>query len=212
MAPRELVGKGLGLGVILEFLGWGACTLLPLSMPLASLLASIMTLGGLGEHNELLAMKAAGISLQRILMPVIIVSAAISIGAFFVANNLVPLSYNKIYTLREDIARTKEEIKIPAGTFYDGIDGYVLRIDSVDDNGMMHNLIVYDHTSINGGNTKMTLADSGSIRITPDKKNLIFDLYDGCSYEETNTMNYRDTTLQLQKIDFTKQELVILHE
>ena len=205
----ELVGKGLGLGVILEFLGWGACTLLPLSMPLASMLASIMTLGGLGEHNELLAMKAAGISLQRILLPVIIVSAAISIGAFFVSNNLVPLSYNKIYTLREDIARTKEEIKIPSGTFYDGIDGYVLRIDSVDDDGMMHNLIVYDHTSVNGGNTKVTLADSGSIRITPDKKNLIFNLYDGCSYEETNTMNYRDTTLQLSRAKFNRQNLII---
>ena len=206
----ELVGKGLGLGVILEFLGWGACTLLPLSMPLAALLASIMTLGGLGEHNELLAMKAAGISLQRILSPVIVVSVGISIGAFFVSNNLVPLSYNKIYTLREDIARTKEEIKIPSGTFYDGIDGYTLRIDSVDDEtGMMYNLMVYDHTSTAGGNTKMTLADSGSIRITPDKKNLIFDLYDGCSYDESNVMNYRDTTLELSRAVFNRQNLII---
>lgn len=206
----ELVGKGLGLGVIMEFLGWGACTLLPLSMPLASLLASIMTLGGLGEHNELLAMKAAGISLQRILAPVIIVSVVVSIGAFFVSNNLVPLSYNKIYTLREDIARTKEEIKIPAGTFYDGIDGYTLRIDSVnDETGMMYNLIVYDHTSTNGGNTKMTLADSGSINITPDKKNLIFNLYHGCSYDEANTMSYRDTSLELSRAVFNSQKLII---
>lgn len=204
----ELVGKGLGLGVIMEFLGWGACTLLPLSMPLASLLASIMTLGGLGEHNELLAMKAAGISLQRILAPVIILSVFFSIGAFFVSNNLVPLSYNKIYTLREDIARTKEEIKIPEESFYDGIDGYTLRIDSMDDDGMMHNLIIYDHTS-HGGNTKMTAADSGSIRITPDKKNLIFDLYAGCSYEETNKMGYRDTSLKLSRAYFDHQNLIV---
>ena len=205
----ELVGKGLGLGVIMEFLGWGACTLLPLSMPLASLLASIMTLGGLGEHNELLAMKAAGISLGRILRPVIVLSVFISIGAFFVSNDLVPLSYNKIYTLREDIAKTKDEIKIPAGTFYDGIEGYILRIDSIDDEtGLMEDLIIYDHTS-NKGNKTMTLADSGSIRITEDKKNLIFELYHGCTYDEENNMAYRDTSLKLSRMAFDHQNLII---
>jgi len=204
----ELVGKGLGFGVILEFLGWGACTLLPMSMPLAALLASIMTLGGLGEHNELLAMKSAGISLQRILKPAIFLSVFISIGAFFVSNNLVPLSYNKIFTLRSDIARTKEEIKIPEGTFYDGIEGLSLRIETIDDGGMMYNLIIYDHTS-NNGNIKLTVADSGSIRITPDKKDLIFDLYSGCSYEETNKMAYRDTSLQLSSMEFDHQNLII---
>jgi lipopolysaccharide export system permease protein len=79
----ELVGKGLGIGVILEFMAWAAATLIPMSLPLATLLASIMSLGGMGEHNELLAMKAAGISLGRILIPVIILSAVISVGAFF---------------------------------------------------------------------------------------------------------------------------------
>lgn len=205
----ELVGKGLGLGVIMEFLGWGACTLLPLSMPLASLLASIMTMGGLGEHNELLAMKSAGISLQRILAPVIILSVLISIGAFFVSNNLVPLSYNKIYTLREDIARTKNEIKIPVGTFYDGIEGYNLRIGSQDDGtGMMRDIIIYNHTS-SGGNVSMTVADSGSISISPDKKRLIFDLYSGCSYDEKNSMTYRDTSLSLNRASFDRQNLII---
>lgn len=205
----ELVGKGLGLGVIMEFLGWGACTLLPLSMPLASLLASIMTLGGLGEHNELLAMKSAGISLQRILAPVIVLSVLISIGAFFVSNNLVPLSYNKIYTLREDIARTKNEIKIPVGTFYDGIEGYNLRIgDHNEETGMMHDILIYDHTS-SGGNVSVTAADSGSISISPDKKRLVFDLYAGCSYEEDNKMTYRDTSLTLSRVSFDRQNLVI---
>jgi len=204
----ELVGKGLGIGVICEFLGWGACTLLPMSMPLATLLASIMTMGGLGEHNELLAMKAAGISLQRIIRPVIVLSLVISIGAFFVSNNLVPLSYNKIYTLRSDIARTKEEIKIPTSQFYDGIEGYVLRVDAVDDNGMMSNLLIFDHT-VMGSSEKVTVADSGSIRITPDKKNMVFDLYSGCSYEETNSMSYRDTSLQMNMMRFDFQHLIV---
>ena len=90
----ELVGKGLSALVILEFLGWGSATLIPLALPIATLLASIMALGGMGENNELLAMKAAGISLQRILRPLIVLSFFVSIAAFFASNNLIPVSFN----------------------------------------------------------------------------------------------------------------------
>lgn len=204
----ELVGKGLGLGVIFEFMGWAAATLMNLALPLATLLASIMTLGNLGERNELLAIKAAGISLWRALIPLIFVNAAICIGAFFAANNLMPTAYNKIYTMRQDIARTKDEIKIPTGTFYKGIDGYVLHIDSRDENGMMHSLVIYDHTDYNGNNN-LTVADSGKIVITPDKKNIIFDLYSGNTYNETNSMSYRDTTMELDRVSFDYQQLII---
>ena len=206
---NELVGKGLGIGVIFEFLGWAACTLFPNAIPLATLLASIMTMGGLGERNELLAMKAAGISLSRILMPLMFISVLITIAAFFASNSLVPHAYNKIYTLREDIARTRDEIKIPTGTFYDGIDGYILRVEDRNEaTGMMHGLLVYDHTN-NNGNTNITVADSGRIEITPDKKYLMFNLFNGCSYTETNSMSYRDTTLTLNRLNFDEQTLII---
>lgn len=205
----ELVGKGLSFKVILEFLGWGSITLIPLSLPLATLLASMMTLGTLGENNELLAIKAAGISLKRVLVPLICASAVISVGAFFISNDLIPVAYNKIFTLRDDIGRTKEEIKIPTGTFYDGIDGYVLRVNSRnDDTGMMYGVMVYNHTG-KKGNTSLTLADSAMMKMTEDKKALTFTLFSGGNYEETNTRKFRDTTLQLQKIDFQKQSLVI---
>ena len=204
----ELVGKGLGLGVIFEFMAWASATLLPLALPLATLLASIMTLGNLGERNELLAMKAAGISLSRILVPLFAVSLLISIGAFFASNNLVPVAYNKIYSLRADIARTKNEIKIPTGTFYDGIDGYVLRIESRDDDGMMHNLIIYDHTGYHG-NTNMILAESGKINTTGNKTDIIFDLYNGCSYQEENNINLSDTAVELSRISFDYQRIII---
>ena len=205
----ELVGKGLSLKVILEFLGWGAATLLPLSLPLATLLASMMTLGTMGENNELLAIKAAGISLQRVMIPLVITGAIISVGAFFISNDLIPLAYNKIFTLRDDIGKTKEEIKIPTGTFYNGIDGYILRVQERDDEtGMMRNVMVYNHTA-NKGNTSLTLADSALMKMSEDKSYLTFTLYDGSNYEETNNKKYRDTTLQLQMIDFKRQELMI---
>ena len=208
----ELVGKGLSFKVILEFLAWGSATLLPLSLPLATLLSSMMTLGTLGENNELLAIKAAGISLQRVLVPLGIVCCIISIGAFFISNDLIPVAYNNIYQLREDISRTKEEIKIPSGTFYNGIEGYILRVDERnDETGMMHGVMVYNHTK-KKGNTSLTIADSAMIKMAKGKNYLTFTLYDGTNYEETNNKQYRDTSLQLQKIDFHKQEMIITLE
>ena len=208
----ELVGKGLSFWVIMEFLGWGSATILPLSMPLATLLASIMTFGNLGENNELLAIKAAGISLQRVFLPIIFVAFGISVAAFFVSNNLIPLAYNKIYTLQYDIARTKDEIKIPTGTFYNGIDGYSLRVNSNNkETGMMYDVMIYNHTK-NKGNISLALADSGMIRSTPDKKALVFTLYHGVSYEEDNTRTARDTSYVLQQVDFEMQEIVIALE
>ena len=205
----ELVGKGLSFKVIMEFLGWGCITMLPLSLPLSTLLASMMTLGQLGENNELLAIKAAGISLQRMFIPLAVVCFGISVGAFFVSNDLIPVAYNKIYQLRADIGKTKDEIKIPAKMFYDGIEGYILRVDERnDETGIMHGVMVYNHTG-NKGNTSLTLADSAMMKMSKDKSYLSFIMFDGSNYEETNTRKYRDTTLQFQKIDFKRQELII---
>lgn len=205
----ELVGKGLELKVILEFLMWGSCQTLPLAIPLATLLSSMMTLGQMGEQFELTAIKASGISLMRVLFPMIIVAVFISIGAFFITDRLVPYSINQIYTMRDDIGRTKSEIKIPTGTFYDGIDGYILRVEDRDKaSGMMYRIQVYDHT-VGKGNTRITVADSGIIKMSKSKDYLTFHLYDGTNYQEDNKRKYKDTTLALQRVHFQRQDLVI---
>ena len=205
----ELVGKGLSLKIIAEFMLWGSATMLPISLPLATLLASVMTLGQMAENNELIAIKSSGTSLARVMLPIFISSFFIFIGAYFAANNLVPVAYNKIFTLREDIGNTKNEINIPTGTFYDGIEGYILRIDERDKKtGMMRGVMVYDHTD-NKGNTSFTVADSALMQMSKSKDYLTFQLYSGINYQETNTMKYKDTTLQLSKVDFAKQEMVI---
>ena len=205
----ELVGKGLSFSVILEFLMWGGCTILPLAMPLATLLASMWTIGQMSENNELIAVKSAGVSLVRIMAPLFISSAIISVLAFYSANDLVPVAYDKIYTLRDDINKTKDEIKIPAGIFYDGIEGYVLRIEDRNDaSGMMYGVMVYDHTG-NKGNTSVTLADSAMMKMSSNKDYLSFSMYNGTTYQETNTRQYRDTILELQKLFFRSQDLII---
>ncbi len=205
----ELVGKGLEFKVILEFLMWGSCQVLPLSIPLATLLSAMMTLGDMGEKFELTAMKAAGISLTRVLVPMTVISLLISVAAFYIGDRLVPYSINQIYTMRDDIRRTKSEIKIPTGTFYDGIEGYILRVEERDkETGMMYNIQVYDHNGTKG-NTRITVADSGLIKMSKSKDYLTFSLYSGVSYQEDNTRKYRDTTLALQRVAFSREEMVI---
>ncbi|MBO6169356.1 MAG: methionyl-tRNA formyltransferase [Bacteroidales bacterium] len=205
----ELVGKGLSFGVIMEFMMWGACTILPMALPLAVLLSSMMVIGQMGENKELMAIKAAGISLGRLIAPLIVASAIISIGAFFIGNDLVPKAYNEIFTLRDDITKTKGEIKIPPGTFYDGIEGYVLRVEGRnDETGMMYHVQVYDHTARRGNNS-IIIADSALLKISKAKDYLTFSLFNGSNYQETNEMSYRDTSLALSRVDFSREELII---
>ena len=206
----ELVGKGLGLRTILEFLFWGVCSLaLPLALPLATLIASTMVVGQMAENGELMAMKASGISFGRIIAPLALASALIACGTFFVCSRLVPYAFNQIYTLRDDITKTKNEIKIPPGTFYDGIDGYILRVGAQNKaTKMLYDVQVYDHTA-HKGNISVTLADSAVIKMSKAKDYLTFSLYDGSTFREDNTLRYNDTSLVLQRINFARQELII---
>ena len=206
----ELVGKGLGIRTILEFLFWGVCSLaLPLALPLATLLASTMIIGQLAENGELMAIKAAGISFGRLIAPLAAAAALIAAGTFVVCSKLVPYAYNQIYTLRDDIARTKDEIKIPPGTFYDGIDGYILRVGAQNKaTKMLYDVQVYDHTA-HKGNISVTLADSALMKMSKNKDYLTFSLFHGTTYREDNDLRTGDTTFVLQHIDFARQELLI---
>ncbi len=204
----ELVGKGLSIGVVAEFLFWGSCTILPMALPLATLLASMMTIGQMGENNELIALKASGVSVFRVMLPILIASFIISIGTFYIINKVVPVAYNQIFTLRDDIGKTKDEIKIPRGTFYDGVEGFVLRIEDMDDRDeTMHGVMLYDHSG--KGNTRLTLADSAVMKLSKDKSYLTFRMMGGINYQETNEKDRRDTTLELQRIEFARQEMII---
>lgn len=206
----ELVGKGLGIRTILEFLFWGVCSLaLPLALPLATLLAATMTIGQLSERTELMAIRASGISFGRIIVPIAVAAAFIACGTFVVCSRLVPHAFNQIYTLRDDIARTKDEIKIPPGTFYNGIEGYILRVgDQNKQNKMLYDVQVYDHTA-HKGNISVTMADSALLKMSKSKDYLTFTLFHGSTYREDNTLRYNDTSLVLQHINFDRQELII---
>ncbi|MDR3134407.1 MAG: LptF/LptG family permease [Prevotellaceae bacterium] len=206
----DLIGKGLSLSVIVEFIFWGTASFIPLALPLSTLLASIMTMGNLGESNELLAMKSTGISLQRIIRPLMALAITVSIGAFFISNNFLPYANLQIKTLLFDIKHKREEIKIPAGVFYNGIEDLSLYVDRQDEaSGMMYNIMLYDHRA-KKGNISVTLADSGYIRLTENKQHIIFSFYHGYAYEEGESGNQaKEMVYPFQRRYFDRQEVLV---
>lgn len=180
----DLVGKGLELDVIAELLLYASVSLVPMALPLSILLSSIMTFGNMGEYNELLALKSAGVSLQRIMTPLIVLVIFISIAAFFFANNVLPYTNLKMGSLLYDIRHQRPELNIKAGIFNNEIDGYSIKIKEKDNStNLMHKIMIYNHTN-NNGNLNVTVADSGYMRLTADEQYLIFTLYNGFSYNE----------------------------
>ncbi len=182
----DLVGKGMNFTLIAELLLYASVGLIPMALPLATMLATLMTMGNLGEHNELLAMKSAGISLPRMIYPLACVSLLVTILAYGVADYLVPVSTLKMRTLIYSLQQQRPDLVIRPGVFYNDIAGYSFRIGSRDQNGsMMRDLMIYDHSE-NRGNNSVTRADSGIITVTPDNKFLLVELYSGLRYDETD--------------------------
>lgn len=179
----EIVGKGLSFSIIGELFFYAALTMVPTALPLAVLLASLMTFGNLGEKFELTALKASGISLFKIMRPLIILMAAIAIGAFFFQNNVLPVAQAKMYALLFSVKQKTPEVEIPEKSFYDQIPNINLYIDHKNpETGMLYGMIIYDVTR-GMDNSRVILADSGSISFTEDKKHLFLQLYDGEMFE-----------------------------
>jgi lipopolysaccharide export system permease protein len=203
----DLVGKGLDLNIIVEFLIYTLAMLMPMALPLSMLLASIMTFGDMGENNELLAMKAAGISLFRIMKPVIIVSILLSIGAFQFANTVIPVSYKKLIALMASIRQMRPEIVVKEGMFSNDIDNFSIRVGRKSmDGSMLYDIMIYDHRN-DRGNESVTVADSGTMKITTDKRYMILNLYTGETHEEVQSNDRESTGYPIRMDKFNKQTL-----
>lgn len=203
----DIVGKGLGMNVIAELLFYISLTSIPLALPLATLLASIMTMGSLGENYELLAMKSAGMSLPRIMKPLIILMVFISIGGFYAGNNLVPYASRKGMTLIYDIRKQKQEIEFKDGLFTNDIPDMSVRVGHRDkETGLLTDVLIYDYKSPVKMST--TIAESGYIRLSDDKKFLNVTLYDGESFEQTRGHLWHEEN-ELERRTFAEQNLMV---
>jgi lipopolysaccharide export system permease protein len=211
MYVDELAGKGLDFKILSELLYHFALTFVPTALPLAILLASLMTFGNMGEFSELSALKSSGIPLQRIMRPLIILVALLTVVSFLFSNNVLPYSTVKARTLLYDIRRKKPDINIQAGTFYNGVPDFSIKITTKEPvTNRLDNLIIYDHRE-RRGNSSVILADSGYMKTTPDGTGLIMILYNGYSYNEIEEKNVSFVSRKFpsRRDTFKEQTIVI---
>lgn len=183
----DLVGKGLSFKIILELFFHASITFIPEALPLAILLASIMCFGDLGEHYELVAMKASGISIWRAMRPLLVFSVMLSGLAFVFSNSINPVATLKFKTLLFDVRRQKLAFDIKEGVFYKDIEDYVIYVDKKGKDGStIYGVKIYDHTD-RDGNNKIMVADSGVMSLSPNQRSIIFTLYNGNNYTEDNS-------------------------
>ena len=202
----DLVGKGLELKVLGEMMFYASFTLLPFAFPLAMLLASIMTFGSLGENYELVAMKSAGISLVRIMKPLFVFSILITIVAFYFANNILPVTNLKFTTLLYSVRQQRPELVLQEGVFTNEIDGYSIKVGQKNKKtNILYDLLIYDHTS--GINESVTIADSGYMVITEDKKYMVLNLFDGVNYSEEQSNQQDQANYPFKRNKFEEETI-----
>ena len=206
----DLVGKGLEFSVIAELLLYVAITLVPMALPLAVLLSSIMTFGSLGEHYELIALKSAGISLYRIMKPLIILIVLLTVMAFIFSNNVMPVANLKMYSLLYDIRRQKPEMSFKEGIFTNDLEGYSIKIDRINKNtGMMYNMLIYTHKD-GTGNYEVTKADSGMMISDMNHDMMQLVLYNGHTYTDEGMKDAKARrTFPFRRLQFDKQTVMI---
>ncbi len=179
----DLIGKGFEWYTILELMYYASAANVSMALPLSVLLSSIMTFGSLGENYELVAIKSAGISLQKAMRPLFVVILILTVSSFFFANYMLPKANLKFGSLLYDIRNKKLSFLIKPGVFNNAIPGYAIRVDSKEEDGTLHNIMIYDHKE-NNGIPKVILAKEGKMEKTADGKFLVLSLKNGVQYEE----------------------------
>jgi lipopolysaccharide export system permease protein len=197
----DFVGKGLGIDIVLKFIWYQSAVLIPLALPLAILLSSLMTFGSLGESFELVAIKSAGISLLRFMRPLFIISIFVSGIAFLFSNYIIPVAFLKSRTLLTDIVYAKPAFDLKEGVFYARINGFAIKIGKKEANdSIIRDVIVYEQN--NPVQDNFIIAKSGVMRVTDDKRYLEFNLKDGWRYEEKGDNNYNAAKTDYIRLNF----------
>ena len=205
----ELVGKGLEIGVLAQFFFYSALTLIPVSLPLAILLAALMTFGNFGEKYELLSMKAAGIPLLRIIRPLIIFCVMLCGMSFYFQNVVAPKAQMKLWTLLVSMKQTSPELDIPEGVFYSDIDGYNIYVKKKDrETGIMKDLLIYNFSD-GFENAHIIWASEGSMEMTADKQHLFLHLFNGEQFENLKSQTIDSKNVPYRRETFREKHIII---
>ncbi len=203
----DLVGKGLTLDVYVKFFFYAAETLVPTALPLAILLASLISFGNIGERLELLAIKAAGISLIRTMRPLIILISLLALTSFHFQNKIAPEAWQNLLQMLRSMKMKSPELDIPEGVFYDGIDNINLYVEHKNkETGMLYDVIIYNLQN-GASRAHIVLADSGRLETTSDKMHLLLHLYQGTQFENIGSSD----ALQARDLPYRREAFVEKH-
>ncbi len=206
---EDLVGKGLELSVLIQFFFYSSLMLVPMSLPLAILLATLITFGNFGERSELLAMKAAGIPLIKVMRPLIVVVTLISGISFYFQNVIGPKATTELYALLFSMKQKSPELDIPEGAFYHELDGYNLYVEKKNkETGMLYHLMIYNFSD-GFENAHIIVADSGRMEMTADKKFLHLHLYNGEQFENLKTQSMAQKNVPYRRESFREKHSLI---
>jgi len=208
----EIVGKDLDTIVILELIFYFSIFMTPNAFPLAILLSSLMTFGNLGQHFELTALKGAGISLIRVLVPIFIFALFLTGAAYYSNNYIVPKANLKAFSLLYDVKQMKPSMELKEGAFYNGIEGYSIKVgEKLQDGKTLKDILIYDHTE-RRGNRHVTMADSGLMYNIYNDRYLVLEMFHGKTYREMSgsRRTYVSTKAadQLLRNEFESQKVV----
>ena len=205
----DLVGKGLAISVLSEFFFYAILTLVPTALPLAILLASLMTFGNFGERYELLAIKAAGISLIRVMAPLIVFTVFLCSTSFYFQNVVAPKAQVKLFTLLFSMKQKSPELEIPEGVFYDEIEGYNLYVKHKNkETGALYNIMIYNFSD-GFDNAHIIVADSGKLEMTADKQHLRLHLYNGEMFENLKSQSSSIQNVPYRRESFSEKHTII---
>ena len=205
----DLVGKGFSIDILAKFFYYFSLTLVPNALPLAVLLASLITFGNFGERLELLAMKTAGISLLRIMRPLVILCSILAVISFYFQNIAVPNASKKLSSLVFSMQQKSPELEIPEGVFYDQISGFNLYVKHKDTStGELYNVTIYD---LSKGFEEITVivADSARLETTADKKHLYLHLYSGEQFENMRAQQMNSRNNPYRRESFREKHILI---
>lgn len=183
----DIMGKGVDIFVLFKLLFYLSADVIPLALPIAVLFSSIMTMGNLAESNELTAMKSSGMSLFKVMKPLFTIMVLLSLGTFYFSNYILPIANLKLRTIIYDLQEKKASFALTEGVFYNGIDGYSIKVDKKDpETGELYGVLIYETKG------KTIRAKKGELLTSENGQFLMLKLSDGAMYEEA-------------KLDFSKK-------
>lgn len=203
----ELTGKGLGAGVFSELIFYLSFNMYPRALPLAVLLASLMTFGNLGQYNELTAIKSAGISMVRIMAPVFWVVVGLTFASFLFYETILPVTNGAGYSLLYDARHKKPSLSLTEGAFYGGLQHFSIRVEKKDEKGdLLRGVMIYDHRE-KRGNADLIVADSGRMYTTADQKQLALELFSGTRYYEYRSEKNSHNSTEFVRMGFERLQI-----